>query len=106
MGVLTTFDLLAIAIYRPPDVRPILKAFHGKEIPVEYAKQEVEAKKRHVEAWQQGGARRLSESGFTLSSMFGGSSSVCSVLFHRPLHCEIDKTTSPTVQIPHPSDVP
>ena len=67
---------LAVAIYRPPDVRPILKAFHGKDIPVEYAKQEAEAKKRHVEAWQQGGAKRLSESGFTLSSMFGGSSSV------------------------------
>jgi len=67
--------LESIAIYRPPDVRPILKAFHGKDIPVEYAKQEAEAKKLHVEAWQHGGAKRLSESGFTLSSMFGGSAS-------------------------------
>ena len=75
----TTSNFPAIAIYRPPDVRPILNAFHGKDIPVEYAKQEAEAKKRHVEAWQQGGARRLSESGFTLSSMFGGSSSVRSL---------------------------
>ena len=29
-----------IAIYRPPDVRLIPKAFHGKDIPVEDAKQE------------------------------------------------------------------
>ncbi|KAF9783789.1 HAD-like protein [Thelephora terrestris] len=66
--------LESIAIYRPPDVRPILKAFHGKDVPVEYAKQEAEAKKRHIEAWQQSGAKRLSESGFTLSSMFGSTS--------------------------------
>jgi len=66
--------LESVAIYRPPDVRPILKAFQGKDIPIEYAKQEAEAKRRHIEAWQQGGGKRLSESGFTLSSMFGGSS--------------------------------
>lgn len=70
--------LESIAIYRPPDVRPILKVFHGKDIPVEYAKQEAEAKKRHIEAWQQGGGKRLSESGFTLSKMFGSGSASAS----------------------------
>ena len=91
---------LAVAIYRPPDVRPILKAFHGKDIPVEYAKQEAEAKKRHVEAWQQGGAKRLSESGFTLSSMFGGSAPVRSL--PSSLHHGIDQTILPQTKSPIP----
>lgn len=86
--------LLAVAIYRPPDVRPILKAFHGKDIPVEYAKQEAEAKKRHIEAWQQGGAKRLSESGFTLSGMFGGSTSVRSLYHTDSLTVELIESSS------------
>jgi len=99
-GTLTMSNFLAIAIYRPPDVRPILNAFHGKDIPVEYAKQEADTKKRHVEAWQQGGARRLSESGFTLSSMFGGPSSV------RSLHHVDCFTTQMTKRLPSQSKSP
>ena len=34
-------DFTAIAIYQPQDVRPILKAYAGKNIPVEYAKKAV-----------------------------------------------------------------
>jgi import inner membrane translocase subunit TIM50 len=78
-----------------------LKAFHGKDIPVEYAKQEAEAKRRHVEAWQQGGAKRLSESGFTLSGMFGGSSSVRS--FPSSSHHETDQIS---LQSQHNSPIP
>jgi len=37
--------LESIAIYRPPDVRPILQAYHSKNIPLEYAKKEAE----HIE---------------------------------------------------------
>ena len=64
----------AIAIYKPPDVRPILEAYSGKDIPIEYAKKEAEAKKKHIEEWQ---ARHgLAKGGFTLSNLFGGSQKV------------------------------
>jgi hypothetical protein len=42
----------AIAIYKPEDVRPILQAYQGKSIPVEYAKKEAEAKAKHIEGWK------------------------------------------------------
>lgn len=41
----------AIAIYSPPDVRPILKAYEGKDIPLEYAKNEALAKAKHIAEW-------------------------------------------------------
>lgn len=47
--------LLAIGIYKPPDVRPILQAYQGKDIPLEYAKREAEDKLAHVESWKQKG---------------------------------------------------
>jgi len=43
--------LESIAIYNPPDVRPILKAYEGKDIPLEYAKKEAQAKAKHIEEW-------------------------------------------------------
>ncbi|KAJ7224427.1 NIF-domain-containing protein [Mycena pura] len=43
--------LESIGIYKPPDVRPILAAYSGKDIPLEYAKKEAEAKALHVEKW-------------------------------------------------------
>lgn len=42
----------AIAIYKPEDVRPILQAYQGKNIPVEYAKKEAAAKAKHIEEWK------------------------------------------------------
>ena len=42
---------LAIAIYNPPDVRPILKAYEGKDVPLEYAKTEALAKAKHIAEW-------------------------------------------------------
>ena len=60
----------AIAIYKAPDVRPILQAYHGKDIPVEYAKQEAEAHERHVAEWKNK-PKGLTYSGFTISSLFG-----------------------------------
>lgn len=41
----------AIAIYNPPDVRPILKAYEGKDVPLEYAKTEAKAKANHIAEW-------------------------------------------------------
>ncbi|KAF9066553.1 HAD-like domain-containing protein [Rhodocollybia butyracea] len=45
--------LESIAIYKPADVRPILTAYQGKNIPVEYAKREAEGKQKHIENWKQ-----------------------------------------------------
>lgn len=51
-----TFDVSlfgeAIGIYKPADVRPILKAYAGKNVPLEYAKKEAEAKQKHIEEWR------------------------------------------------------
>jgi import inner membrane translocase subunit TIM50 len=47
--------LESIGIYKPPDVRPILQAYQGKDIPLEYAKREAEDKLAHVESWKQKG---------------------------------------------------
>lgn len=62
--------LESIAIYKPQDVRPILQSYHGKDIPIEYAKKEAEAKQKHIEEWQQS-RKNLTSSGFTFSSLFG-----------------------------------
>ena len=67
-----TFNAVAIAIYKPADVRPILQAYQGKDIPVEYAKKEAAAKQQHLEEWEQ--SHKGAVSGFTLSGLFGGSS--------------------------------
>ncbi|KAF9047783.1 HAD-like domain-containing protein [Panaeolus papilionaceus] len=44
--------LESIAIYKPADVRPILKAYEGKNIPLEYGKMEAEMKAKHVAEWK------------------------------------------------------
>lgn len=68
----------AIGIYKPQDVRPILGAYQGKDIPSEYAKFEAAAKQKHIEEVEAkraaGGGRGLGTGGFTLSGLFGGSS--------------------------------
>lgn len=65
----------AIGIYKPQDVRPILQAYHGKDIPIEYAKKEAEARERHIAEWKSK-SKGLSSGGFTMSSMFGVSTDV------------------------------
>jgi len=63
--------LESIGIYKPPDVRAILKAYEGKNVAVEYAKKEVENKRQFVEEWKaRGGGKGLSSGGFTVSSLF------------------------------------
>ena len=68
--------MTAIAIFKTPDVRPVLKAYEGKNIPIEYAKKEAEMKRQHLEEWEHS-RKGLSRGGWTLSSLFGGSSEVC-----------------------------
>ncbi|KXN86028.1 Mitochondrial import inner membrane translocase subunit TIM50 [Leucoagaricus sp. SymC.cos] len=60
--------LESIAIYKPADVRPILEAYQGKDIPIEYAKKEAEAKQKHIEEWKKK-SHQISSGSF--SSMFG-----------------------------------
>lgn len=68
----------AIAIYKPPDVRPILGVYKGKDIPIEYAKTEAEGKAKFIEEWQKnhkGGVSSSSFSGlFSLSQVSSFSS--------------------------------
>ncbi|KAF7294459.1 Mitochondrial import inner membrane translocase subunit TIM50 [Mycena kentingensis (nom. inval.)] len=61
--------LESIGIYKPQDVRPILAAYKGKDIPLEYAKKEAEAKAAHVERWTKDRPHGVGVSGF--SSLVG-----------------------------------
>ncbi|KAF7308717.1 Mitochondrial import inner membrane translocase subunit TIM50 [Mycena chlorophos] len=65
--------LESIGIYRPQDVRPILSAYSGKDIPLEYAKKEAEAKAAHIEKWTKAHPQGSAVSGF--SSFLGLGSS-------------------------------
>ncbi|KAG7562868.1 hypothetical protein FFLO_01697 [Filobasidium floriforme] len=72
--------LESIGIFAPPDVRPILKAYEGKNIPVEYAKREAERKQAAIEEWERdhGGAGRGAGAGW-LGRALGGLSGQQSV---------------------------
>jgi len=65
--------LESIGIYKPNDVRPILAAYRGKDVPLEYAKKEAEAKQKHLDEWKN--SKGIAAGGFTLSGLFGGSGS-------------------------------
>ncbi|KAI0827729.1 NIF-domain-containing protein [Trametes gibbosa] len=72
-GLISVIPFLeSIAIFKTPDVRPVLKAYEGKDIPIEFAKKEAEMKKRHLEEWEHN-RKGLSRGGLTLSSLFGSS---------------------------------
>lgn len=65
VGLIPFLD--AIGIYGVEDVRNTIKAYHGKNIPTEYAKNEAILKERHDEEWR---AKKERLGG--LSSLFGG----------------------------------
>jgi import inner membrane translocase subunit TIM50 len=44
--------ITAIAIHSPPDVRPIVKAYQGKDIAKAYAAVEAEQKRKVIEEWE------------------------------------------------------
>lgn len=56
-------------------MRPVLQAYEGKDIPIEFAKKEAEMKQRHLEEWEHS-RKGLSRGGLTLSSLFGSSEQV------------------------------
>ncbi|WVW81240.1 hypothetical protein I302_103231 [Kwoniella bestiolae CBS 10118] len=64
--------LESIGIFNPADVRPILKAYEGKNIPVEYAKKEAEAKQKAVQEWERMHPSAVAGAGSGwLSNVFG-----------------------------------
>lgn len=63
--------LESIGIYKPPDVRPILEKYQGKDVAVEYAKKEAEAKAHHIEEWK---TKHKGVTTGSMSSLFGLSS--------------------------------
>jgi mitochondrial import inner membrane translocase subunit TIM50 len=48
-----------MGIYKPPDVRVILKAYEGKSIPLEYAKKEAANKQTLIEKWKARGGGKV-----------------------------------------------
>lgn len=61
-------------MFNVKDVRPIVKAYQGKDIPIEYAKKEAEAKRVAIEEWERrnpGGAAGGGGAGW-LGGLFGG----------------------------------
>lgn len=94
----------AIGIYKPPDVRPILQAYQGKDIPIEYGKKEAEARERHIAEWK-GKSKGLSSGGFTMSSLFGVSTEVrCLYALMGP--CIDPPRTAIVFPLAHPPDIP
>jgi import inner membrane translocase subunit TIM50 len=53
---------VAIGIYKPPDVRTIIKAYEGKHIPHEYAEKEAESKRAFIEEWKARGGGKVNAS--------------------------------------------
>ena len=68
----------AIAIYNPPDVRPILKAYEGKDVPLEYAKTEAAAKAKHIAEWN---AKHKTVEAPSFRNLFGLASFVSNTSF-------------------------
>jgi hypothetical protein len=91
----------AIGIYSPPDVRPILKAYQGKDIPIEYAKREAEDKQAHIENWSKKGKRV----DVTFSSLFGGSS-VSPLPFQKASDSRLRLTTNSKTRSTQPPQSP
>jgi import inner membrane translocase subunit TIM50 len=56
-----------------------LKAYDGKDIPIEYAKKEEESKRAAIEEWERKNPNRSSGGGGFLGGMFGSVSAVCSL---------------------------
>ncbi|CEL58447.1 Mitochondrial import inner membrane translocase subunit TIM50 OS=Cryptococcus neoformans var, neoformans serotype D (strain JEC21 / ATCC MYA-565) GN=TIM50 PE=3 SV=1 [Rhizoctonia solani AG-1 IB] len=63
--------LESIAIHSPPDVRPILKAYQGKDIPKTYAAVEAEQKRKVVEEWEKKRKAGGSSGNMAIGGLFG-----------------------------------
>lgn len=99
--MLSVFTCPAIAIYKPQDVRPILEVYHGKDIALEYAKKEAEAKQKHIEEWEKN-RKTLSANSFTFSGLFGSSQVSC---LHHSLAVLIFPVFSESRLVSRPADI-
>ncbi|CAE6360640.1 unnamed protein product [Rhizoctonia solani] len=63
--------LESIAIHSPPDVRPILKAYQGKDIPKAYAAVEAEQKRKVIEEWEKKRKSGGSSGHMAIGGLFG-----------------------------------
>ncbi|CAE7074670.1 unnamed protein product [Rhizoctonia solani] len=63
--------LESIAIHSPPDVRPILKAYQGKDIPKAYAAVEAEQKRKLIEDWEKKRKSAGTSGSMAIGGLFG-----------------------------------
>ncbi|KAG8850006.1 mitochondrial inner membrane protein required for protein import [Serendipita sp. 411] len=65
--------LESVVFYNTTDVRPILKAYHGRDIAAEYAKVEASNKKKFLEEWsaKRGKTGGLSSGGWSIGRLSG-----------------------------------
>ncbi|KAI8384485.1 HAD-like domain-containing protein [Radiomyces spectabilis] len=69
-GLLAYIPFLeAVALTNPEDVRPVLKSFEGKNIPIEWHKREEEMNERHRQQWYEEQAAKKTKR--NLGSLFG-----------------------------------
>lgn len=87
----------AIGIFNPADVRPILQAYAGKDIPIEYAKKEAEAKAKAIEEWERTHPTAITGAGSGFLSSIFGSVAAVGLFFIPHLICDAsaDLTYSP-----------
>ncbi|KAG8714535.1 mitochondrial inner membrane protein required for protein import [Ceratobasidium sp. 423] len=63
--------LESIAIHSPPDVRPILKAYQGKDIAKTYAAVEAEQKRKVIEEWEKKRKSGGASGNMAIGGLFG-----------------------------------
>ncbi|CAE6459794.1 unnamed protein product [Rhizoctonia solani] len=63
--------LESIAIHSPPDVRPILKAYQGKDIAKTYAAVEAEQKRKVIEEWEKNRKTGGPSGNMAIGGLFG-----------------------------------
>ncbi|KAH7334979.1 HAD-like protein [Rhizoctonia solani] len=63
--------LESIAIHSPPDVRPILKAYQGKDIAKTYAAVEAEQKRKVIEEWEKKRKSGGASGSMAIGGLFG-----------------------------------
>jgi import inner membrane translocase subunit TIM50 len=84
--------MIAIAMFNAKDVRPIIKAYAGKDIPIEYAKKEAEAKQKATEEWERQHPNSAAGGAGWLSSTFGSVASVSFAMSRRIwLMCSLER---------------
>ena len=77
---------IAVALTTPDDIRPVLKSFEGKYIPLEWAKREHEMNKLHRLQWEE--EQKNKKTSRNLGSIFGGGGAAAQVEGPPPTYLE------------------